>query len=47
MKTEDFQRKFVHPESGVNILDKTLQMYAWHGKHHVAHITSLRKRMGW
>jgi uncharacterized damage-inducible protein DinB len=47
MKPEDFQRKFIHPESGVNVLDRTLQMYAWHGKHHVAHITSLRKRMGW
>jgi uncharacterized damage-inducible protein DinB len=47
MKPEDFQRKFVHPESGINVLDKTLQMYAWHGKHHVAHVTSLRKRMGW
>jgi uncharacterized damage-inducible protein DinB len=47
MKPEDFQRTFVHPEGGLNTLDKTLQMYAWHGKHHVAHITSLRKRMRW
>jgi len=47
MKADDFHRKFIHPESGANILDKILQMYAWHGKHHVAHITSLRKRMGW
>ncbi len=47
MKPEDFQRKFVHPESGVSVLERTLQMYAWHGKHHVAHITSLKKRMGW
>ncbi len=47
MKPEDFQRKFIHPENGVNDLDRTLQMYAWHGKHHVAHITSLRKRMRW
>jgi len=28
-------------------LDRYLGMYAWHGKHHVAHITSLRRRMGW
>ncbi len=47
MKPEDFQRKFIHPENGVNVLERTLQMYSWHGKHHVAHITSLRKRMGW
>ena len=47
MKPEDFHRKYIHPESGVNVLDNVLQLYAWHGKHHVAHITSLRKRMGW
>ncbi|MFZ1083309.1 MAG: bacillithiol transferase BstA [Candidatus Kryptoniota bacterium] len=47
MKPEDFRRKYIHPESGVNVLGNVLQLYAWHGKHHVAHITSLRKRMGW
>jgi len=47
MKPADFQRKFIHPENGAGTLERTLQMYAWHGKHHVAHITSLRKRMGW
>lgn len=47
MKAEDFKRKFNHPESGIQPLEKTLQVYAHHGKHHVAHITSLRKRMGW
>jgi len=47
MKPEDFKRKFNHPENGIQPLEKTLQVYAHHGKHHVAHITSLRKRMGW
>ena len=47
MKPEDFKRKFNHPESGMQPLEKTLQVYAHHGKHHIAHITSLRKRMGW
>jgi len=47
MKPEDFKRTFKHPESGVNVLENVLQMYAWHGRHHVAHVTSLRKRMGW
>lgn len=47
MKPEDFKRTYNHPESGVNTLENVLQMYAWHGRHHVAHITSLRKRMGW
>src|SRR5438093_6917950 len=40
-------RTFRHPELGVVTLDQQLQMYAWHGRHHVAHITSLKQRMGW
>ena len=47
MKPEDFRRTLNHPESGTETLDRMLQLYAWHGKHHTAHITSLRKRMGW
>ncbi len=43
----EFKRKFRHPERGIMGLEQTLAMYAWHGKHHVAHITSLRDRMGW
>lgn len=43
----DFPRAFRHPELGTVMLDTYLQMYAWHGRHHVAHITSLRERMGW
>jgi uncharacterized damage-inducible protein DinB len=43
----DWSRKFRHPELGVKTLDQTLALYAWHGKHHVAHITSLRERNGW
>lgn len=45
--TEDFQRSFRHPDLGVVSLDKNIALYAWHGRHHVAHITSLRERMGW
>jgi uncharacterized damage-inducible protein DinB len=44
---EEWQRTFRHPELGSMTLDKTLALYAWHGKHHVAHITELRKRMSW
>jgi uncharacterized damage-inducible protein DinB len=47
MKPEDFARKLVHPESGLQNLDRMVQLYGWHGRHHVAHITALRKRMGW
>lgn len=36
-----------HPESGVHDLDWLLALYAWHGRHHVAHVTALRERMGW
>ena len=47
MKDEDFARTFHHPDHGVRTLDWLLALYAWHGRHHVAHITSLRERMGW
>ena len=43
----DWKRTFRHPELGPMTLEKTLALYAWHGKHHVAHITNLRERMGW
>ena len=43
----DFARSFRHPEWGVVSLDKAVGLYAWHGRHHVAHIVSLRERMGW
>jgi len=43
----DFARKLNHPESGVLRLDTYLVTYGWHCRHHVAHITSLRRRMGW
>jgi uncharacterized damage-inducible protein DinB len=44
---EDWKRTFRHPDLGPMTLEKTLALYAWHGKHHVAHITELRKRMSW
>jgi uncharacterized damage-inducible protein DinB len=47
MKEEDYARTFRHPESGVVRLDRNLGIYAWHGRHHIAHITGLRERMGW
>jgi hypothetical protein len=48
MKEEDWSRTFFHPESKKTLrLDWVLGMYAWHGRHHVAHITSLRERNGW
>jgi uncharacterized damage-inducible protein DinB len=47
MSAEDFARTLNHPEMGVGTLDRTLALYAWHGAHHAAHVTSLRDRMGW
>lgn len=48
MQYEQFARVFVHPESGNIIrLDWNVGNYAWHGNHHIAHITSLRDRKGW
>jgi uncharacterized damage-inducible protein DinB len=44
---EEWKRTFRHPELGAMTLEKTLALYAWHGRHHVAHITELRKRMSW
>jgi uncharacterized damage-inducible protein DinB len=47
MRGEDFARRLVHPEHGEISLDWLLQLYAWHGAHHTAHVTELRKREGW
>jgi hypothetical protein len=48
MTDEDFERKYIHPELGREIsLKENLALYAWHSKHHLAHITKLKKRMGW
>jgi uncharacterized damage-inducible protein DinB len=44
---DQWKRTFRHPELGPMTLEKTLALYAWHGRHHVAHITELRKRMSW
>lgn len=47
LRPEDFARTFRHPALGIMTLDRNVALYAWHGRHHVAHITSLRERMGW
>lgn len=47
LKLEDWKRTFRHPDLGTMSLEKTLALYAWHGRHHVAHITALRSREGW
>ena len=47
LQSADFARAFRHPERGLMTLDQSLALYAWHGRHHVAHITSLSERLGW
>lgn len=47
LNADDWKRTFRHPDLGAMTLEKNLALYAWHGRHHVAHITELRKRMGW
>jgi uncharacterized damage-inducible protein DinB len=47
MTDDDFARRLIHPESGEWSLDGMLAMYAWHSRHHTAHITTLRKLKAW
>jgi DinB superfamily len=47
LKPDDWKRTFRHPELGLIPLEKNLALYAWHGRHHVAHITRLRERNSW
>lgn len=47
MKDDQWKRGFVHPANGHMTLDVATLLYAWHSRHHVAHITHLRAREGW
>ena len=47
MTDGDFAREYVHPETGQHTLDYMLALYAWHGPHHVDHITTARANQGW
>jgi uncharacterized damage-inducible protein DinB len=47
MTPQQFERTIKHPEMGPTSLDTMLALYAWHGRHHTGHVTSLRERMEW
>ena len=47
LKSQDFERKFNHPERGTQTIDELVALYDWHGTHHLTHITGLRDRMKW
>ena len=44
---QDLDRTFIHPESGPANLAETIGSYAWHGRHHLAHIREAIRRKGW
>lgn len=44
---EQWARVGRHPVAGPSPLDRIVEMYTWHGDHHIGHITSLRQRRGW
>jgi len=47
LKAADWERTLNHSQAGLMSLDLMLGLYAWHGAHHVAHITALRQRNQW
>jgi len=47
LSEDEFVRVMVHPEVGEITVDFILELYAWHGRHHVTQITELRNRLGW
>ena len=47
MREADFKRTFRHSDLGIVPLDVSMAHYAWHSRHHVAHVMNLRERNGW
>ncbi|TXK74086.1 YfiT family bacillithiol transferase [Paenibacillus sp. N3.4] len=47
LQPSDLEKTFIHPDSGIVTLGLNIGIYAWHGRHHIAHITSLRDHLGW
>lgn len=47
LEPADFRRSVRHPEIGDLTVDTLLEIYGWHGPHHEAHVTTLRRREGW
>jgi hypothetical protein len=45
---EDFKKGFIHPDTNQIVpLERMVHLYCWHGEHHLAHITTLKEKMGW
>lgn len=47
LSQSEMEKTFIHPDLGEVLTYQNIGMYAWHGKHHLAHITSLLEQKGW
>ncbi len=48
LSESEWKKAFIHPETGKVVkLSKNVLLYAWHGKHHLAHIENLKQYKGW
>ena len=48
LTSEQLKRSFVHPAANREFtMERVVQMYAWHGEHHLGHLTMLKTKMGW
>lgn len=47
LSDEEFQKEFIHPETGPWTIERAAALYAWHSRHHTAHITGTRNKNGW
>jgi hypothetical protein len=48
LSSDQLKRTFIHPSSNEIVsIDENIGIYAWHGNHHLAHITSLKQKMNW
>ena len=47
LNESQWKRTFLHPERGLTPVELATLEYAWHSRHHIAHINRLRTRMDW
>ena len=47
LKDEQWKRGYTHPVNGRTSIETATMLYAWHSRHHLAHITQLRLAEGW
>jgi hypothetical protein len=48
LSKSDLEKTFIHPENNAIVsIKQIIGTYAWHGNHHLAHITTLKKQKGW